>query len=73
MIIDIEILVLTLVRDVWNKTMIITDNIKIKVVIQPMSLFIERAYSWLSYFIELTLMNESVPDARVKIHDYSFS
>ena len=53
--------------------MIITDNIKIKVVIQPMSLFIERAYIWLSYFIELTLMNESVPDARVKIHDYSFS
>ena len=31
--------------------MIIAGNIKIKVVIQPMSLFIERAYSWLSYLI----------------------
>ena len=24
-------------------------------------------------FLELPLMSESVPDARVKIHDYSFS
>ena len=31
--------------------MIIAGNIKIKVVIQPMSLFIERVYSWLSYLI----------------------